>query len=292
MKEVAAHPFCNLGPPCAGTERTADLVHAVAVAGGDPSLALETVVQPAQAPEQQAVPHAARFEPDVASRCSRCSARFLADIGFVEADGFLALARLNEAHACEALTALHAARTRCRRWSPQQQRAPTSSRRAADADYAERASSHAADGESDASEASGKELAEESVGTEESAEGLLVDPTATEGLLSRPGTAMARGGLRDEVDSAAALIRPSTAMMLWEVHDAAPAGHVSGGAPDVLVIDHDAPSDDSDDDDAGRRRTPRRQRRALAGGAGAAVFDSPGARGAVVAPAARARRAW
>ena len=125
-----------------------------------------------------------------------------------------------------------------------------------------------------------------SVGTEESAEGLLVDPTATEGLLSRPGTAMARGGLRDEVDSAAALIRPSTAMMLWEVHDAAPAGHVNGGAPDVLVIDHDAPSDDSDDDALDTASDALEDSDVLLAGArSAAIFDSPGARGAAVAPA-------
>ena len=270
--------------------RTADLLQAVAVAGGDPSLAaLETVVRNLlKHPNNRRYRTLRVSNPIVASRVLSCDAasQFLADIGFVEADGFLALARLNEAHACEALAALHAARARCRRGSPQQQRTPTSSRPAADADYAERASSHAADGESDASEASGKELAEESVGTEESAEGLLVDPTATEGLLSRPGTAMARGGLRDEVDSAAALIRPSTAMMLWEVHDAAPAGHVNGGAPDVLVIDHDAPSDDSDDDALDTASDALEDSDVLLAGArSAAIFDSPGARGAAVAPA-------
>ena len=111
--------------------RTADLVQAVAVAGGDPSLAaLETVVRNLlKHPNNRRYRTLRVSNPIVASRVLSCDAasQFLADIGFVEADGFLALARLNEAHACEALAALHAARARCRRGSPQQQRTPPSS---------------------------------------------------------------------------------------------------------------------------------------------------------------------
>ena len=299
-------------PPSSGDgEPTADLLQAVAVAGGDPaSAALETVVRNLlKHPNNRRGdhgPHAARFEPD---RCEPRPLDVRCSVAIPRGHWLRRGRRLPRARTPQRGARVRGARGAARgaRALParvtQQQRAPTSSRRCgrtpttrstpratrptARATRATRAT------RAHASHASG-ELAEVSVGTEESAEGLLVDPTATEGLLSRPGTAMARGGLRDEVDSAAALIRPSTAMMLWEVHDAAPAGHVNGGAPDVLVIDHDAPSDDSDDDALDTASDALEDSDVLLAGARAVppYSTAPASAGAAGRTRRRARRAW
>lgn len=227
--------------------------------GGEATItALETVVKNlADHPQNRKYRTLRLSNPMVAERLLACTAasQFLSELGFVEADGFLALATpLNDNEARSALAALRTARVRARRRargaaspaSASSRSLATHSDAGADARTAPPRGGEGSQCDSDLEQDTLEGSAGGSLGD-------FVDPTATDALV-RPGTAMGSGGLRDEISSMAGLIRPSTALVQWQVVDDVDDddrdserqfedGDGDGDA-NVLVVHGDSDSDD------------------------------------------------